>query len=228
MSDKTFTDDQIRELVPEARKFEEGWFLVDAEGKLMPFTHALDLLLAARLELKEARERVQAMLRTANNAIYFSDSHDYLSALSEVCLSAMMPEDQIGKEFMEEAVAPVPPETQAPSLAGRILGYWWCPVCEEEVDSRRVTFQECHDSCGHHVQWIDEKEATLTATLTARIAELEGALKPFAAAFENNGKRTFDELVDNPHMVEINDQNQILPAGTNLGHYRRAFEALHK
>jgi len=62
--------------------------------------------------------------------------------------------------------------------------------------------------------------------LTARISELEGALKPFADAFEKNGKRTFDGLANNPRMVDINDQNQILPAGTNLGHYRRAFEAL--
>lgn len=29
--------------------------------------------------------------------------------------------------------------------------YWWCPECKEEVDGRRVTFQELHDSCGTRV-----------------------------------------------------------------------------
>ena len=30
--------------------------------------------------------------------------------------------------------------------------YWWCPTCKEEVDPTRVTFQECHDVCGTHVE----------------------------------------------------------------------------
>jgi hypothetical protein len=36
-----------------------------------------------------------------------------------------------------------------------IDNYWWCPNCHEEVDARNVTYQECHDSCGHRVQWVE-------------------------------------------------------------------------
>jgi hypothetical protein len=36
------------------------------------------------------------------------------------------------------------------------MGYWWCPNCREEVDSRNVTFQEKHENCGHSVDWIEE------------------------------------------------------------------------
>lgn len=76
MTPENFTDDQIRELVPEATRFEEGWFLTDSDGKLMPFTHALDLLLTTRLELKEARERLASV---ADDALEYA-----LMARSEV------------------------------------------------------------------------------------------------------------------------------------------------
>lgn len=33
--------------------------------------------------------------------------------------------------------------------------YWYCTNCHEEVDSSRVTWQELHDACGHHVEWIE-------------------------------------------------------------------------
>jgi hypothetical protein len=45
--------------------------------------------------------------------------------------------------------------TEGNQAAAAPAGYWWCPGCEEEVDSSRVTFQECHDACGHHVEWKD-------------------------------------------------------------------------
>lgn len=35
------------------------------------------------------------------------------------------------------------------------IAYWYCPNCHEEVDSSRVTWQELHDVCGHHVEWIE-------------------------------------------------------------------------
>lgn len=36
-------------------------------------------------------------------------------------------------------------------------GYWYCPNCQEEIDSSRVTFQELHDACGHPASWIEPK-----------------------------------------------------------------------
>lgn len=30
--------------------------------------------------------------------------------------------------------------------------YWWCPTCEAEIDSTRVTYDEKHDSCGDFVE----------------------------------------------------------------------------
>jgi hypothetical protein len=42
---------------------------------------------------------------------------------------------------------------EAEQTASDIPGYWWCPECEEEVASTRVTNQECHDTCGRHVVW---------------------------------------------------------------------------
>jgi hypothetical protein len=35
------------------------------------------------------------------------------------------------------------------------IAYWYCTNCHEEVDSSRVTWQELHDACGHHVEWIE-------------------------------------------------------------------------
>lgn len=42
-----------------------------------------------------------------------------------------------------------------PQGEGEEHGYWWCPECLEEVDSSRVTYTECHDSCGREVVWKD-------------------------------------------------------------------------
>jgi len=34
--------------------------------------------------------------------------------------------------------------------------YWYCPVCQEEVDSLRVTYSEHHDSgCNTPVVWVE-------------------------------------------------------------------------
>lgn len=35
------------------------------------------------------------------------------------------------------------------------IAYWYCTNCHEEVDASRVTWQELHDACGHHVEWIE-------------------------------------------------------------------------
>ena len=34
-------------------------------------------------------------------------------------------------------------------------GHWWCDECKTPTEPTRVTFEECHDKCGHPVRWID-------------------------------------------------------------------------
>jgi len=46
-----------------------------------------------------------------------------------------------------------------------MAGTWWCQKCKEAVISQRVTFQECHDTCGHPVEWV-EYQVTMQEELT--------------------------------------------------------------
>jgi hypothetical protein len=46
----------------------------------------------------------QAVIRVANNALYFDDNSDYGSALWEVCELLGMDKDAIGADFIEEAL----------------------------------------------------------------------------------------------------------------------------
>lgn len=72
--------------------------------------------------------------------------------------------------------------------------------------------------------WLAQRVDRLIAELTPkRVLE---ALQPFARAFEKNGKFIFDACSYDPVLVEINDENQIVPSGTTMGDYRRAYEAL--
>ena len=54
-----------------------------------------------RLTLSERRDKAFAI---ANNAIYFNDRSDYLTALYEVCkmLNSQIEESEIGKKYIEE------------------------------------------------------------------------------------------------------------------------------
>jgi hypothetical protein len=65
----------------------------------------LAALTAAQAEIKRRDEVIEAVKRTANNAIYFDDSSDYGSALWEVCRDCEMCDDVIGKDFMDEPAA---------------------------------------------------------------------------------------------------------------------------
>ena len=77
-------------------------------------------------------------------------------------------------------------------------GYWWCPECEEEVTSTRVTFQECHDTCGRHVIWKEPIAALRAAQ--ERIKEMEAKTVPMEMLWRiageglaANGGRRVDE-----------------------------------
>jgi len=48
-----------------------------------------------------------------------------------------------------------------PSTPASEKYYWWCPTCKEEVDPSRVTFQECHDVCGTHVEALPVTPASV-------------------------------------------------------------------
>jgi len=57
-----------------------------------------------------------------------------------------------------------------------MAGTWWCQKCKEAVISQRVTFQECHDTCGHPVEWVEyhvtlQEELTQAKDLIARMAK---------------------------------------------------------
>ena len=38
-------------------------------------------------------------------------------------------------------------------------GYWYCPRCQEELSSSRVTYQELCDTCGTAVTYVDGVES---------------------------------------------------------------------
>ena len=45
------------------------------------------------------------IIEIANNAIYFNDSSDYLTALWEICMEDGMEEDEVGKSFYRRGVS---------------------------------------------------------------------------------------------------------------------------
>ena len=50
------------------------------------------------------KSRIEKAFIVANNALYFNDSSDYVTALWEIC-SILMPEvpnDEIGEKYIEE------------------------------------------------------------------------------------------------------------------------------
>jgi len=57
----------------------------------------------------------------------------------------------------------------------KIIQYWWCSNCKEEVDGGRVTFEEMHDDCGHPVAWIEhsQEESNALIELRAVVEKLE-------------------------------------------------------
>lgn len=67
-----------------------------------------------------------------------------------------------------------------------MTAYWWCPECKQEIAAQTVTFQECHEVCGHPAEWIIAEEAGLVETLRAALAQAED--KAMAGALQ--------ELVD--------------------------------
>ncbi len=100
-------------------------------------------------------------------------------------------------------------------------------LMESEYDSIQCVVNA--DLCREIIVWKNSYSSANAQLAEARamVAELRKTLEPFSLAFERSGKEVFDSFANNPRMVEINDQNQILPRGTNMGHYRRAYEALH-
>lgn len=55
-------------------------------------------------KVNELDEQVNKAFKVANNAIYFDDSSDYLSALYEICLilNPKLDSESIGLSYMEE------------------------------------------------------------------------------------------------------------------------------
>ncbi len=107
-----FTDEDIKQMVPEARKFDEGWFLV-GDGKLMPFTNALNLLLTTRKELKEARELL---------AVVADDALEYALEARNAVIDDNRPRYQRQRDAIDadlakfRAIIDTQPNPQAPSV----------------------------------------------------------------------------------------------------------------
>ncbi len=77
-------------------------------------------------------------------------------------------------------------------------GYWWCPRCKDPVDGNQVTYEECHELCGHTVQWITPAEKTrmqelevenfkLRATIAERDTQLDLAEKLIGEEWAGGG-----------------------------------------
>ena len=47
---------------------------------------------------------ISDVLEIANNAIYFGDRKEYLTALWDICIKLGMNEDDVGKKFMEPEI----------------------------------------------------------------------------------------------------------------------------
>lgn len=53
---------------------------------------------------------------------------------------------------LNAAIATLSAQPQGVPVA--LGGYWWCPNCKAEIGAYHVTYQECHEDCGHKVEWI--------------------------------------------------------------------------
>jgi len=191
-----FTDDEIRELVPEATVIEVPdkpaqriveWTRTEdgqvfAETLRSPFFQAL---LATRLELKQARERLgdarytKEQMREAHVEGYSCATDEHVQGFDHRTFD----------EFIETVATPEP---QAPSVAGETLlkqldKLHRMRVVNSEAtgqailkDSKRgalVNFEQVKTVIA---QWIVDHPSELS-TLTARISELEGALTMIAS-----------------------------------------------
>ena len=102
-------------------------------------------------------------------------------------------------------------------------GYWWCPECEEEVTSTRVTFQECHDTCGWHVIWKEpiaarpapSDEKALREPLRWFAEQMEAKLK------ENDWKKSWPELPNKQLLDQWDDQGPLLVAAVIEGNPKK-------
>ena len=54
-----------------------------------------------------------------------------------------------------------------------MTAYWYCPVCQEEVDSSRVTCSEHHDSeCNTPVIWVEPAHVVVPIELIKAVARI--------------------------------------------------------
>ena len=131
-----------------------------------------------------------------------SESAKYAMELADVLIALVRPYGGTGIEDQRQRFAALIQSSfeawKEASGSEVTEGYWWCPECEEEVASTRVTFQECHDTCGRHVIWKEpiasrqSAEKTVPMELLRRISYYaaarqeqasDGTLRDYAGAY---------------------------------------------
>lgn len=102
-------------------------------------------------------------------------------------------------------------------MSAEKLKYWYCPNCRTEVDSRNVTFEEKHDTCGHNAEWIQQ-------TQTERERKLYEALKEAKQLLDNQLieseliEQTLNECKPNKEVCEHCNGYGRKSANVMLGH----------
>ena len=62
---------------------------------------------------------------------------------------------------------------QEPTEPVATEGYWWCRNCKAEIGAYHVTYQECHEDCGHKVEWITPVTATASGVRAGMLRAAE-------------------------------------------------------
>lgn len=65
------------------------------------------------------------------------------------------------------------------TLTPRPDGYWWCRECRCECSPKHVTFGECHEDCGHPVEWITPHQRSLINALERKLAEAKAEVEKY-------------------------------------------------
>jgi hypothetical protein len=84
--------------------------------------------------------------------------------------------------------------------------YWWCHPCGVKVAPATVTFETCHDRCGHEVEHISPEEVGLVEQLRAEVNRLQDQLVQLVS-FETTEKRN-EALHDRITQLEADCANK--------------------
>jgi hypothetical protein len=91
--------------------------------------------------------------------------------------------------------------------------YWWCHHCGVKVAPATVTFEICHNRCGHTVEHITPEEVGLVEQLRTEINRLQDQLVQLVS-FETTEKR--NEALLRDRRLPPDDYDWCSPEPCNL------------